>query len=155
MNLEGSHLLPAPRDRVWAAFTDPAILARCTPGCERLNLIGPDEYEAILKVGVAAVKGTYKGKLGITEKTPPTGYTLKIEGNGAPGFVRGVGRLTFEEQDGGTRVTIKGEAQVGGLIAAVGQRLLGSATRMLLEQFFSAMEQEISQSSGKPTAGVM
>ena len=149
MNLEGSRLFQAPRDRVWAAFNDPAVLARATPGCERLDPVGPDEYDAVLKVGIAAVKGSYKGKLGITERTPPTGYTLKIEGNGAPGFVRGEGRLTLEEQDGNTLVTIKGEAQVGGLIAAVGQRLLGSASRMLLEQFFSAMEQEISQSTSK------
>jgi len=149
MNLEGSHLLYAPRDRVWAAFNDPAVLARCTPGCERLDPIGPDEYEAVLKVGIAAVKGTYKGKLGITEKTPPVGYTLKVEGSGAPGFVRGEGHLTFEEQGGNTLVTVKGETQVGGLIAAVGQRLLGSATRMLLDQFFSAMEQEISQNASK------
>ena len=150
MNLEGNHLFHAPRDRVWAAFNDPTVLARCTPGCERLDPIGPDEYEAFLKVGIAAVKGAYKGKLGITAKTPPNGYTLKIEGSGAPGFVRGEGRLTFEEQDGDTLVTIKGEAQIGGLIAAVGQRLVGSATRMLLEQFFSAMEQEISQNTSKP-----
>jgi carbon monoxide dehydrogenase subunit G len=109
--------------------------------------VGPDEYEALLSVGIAAVKGTYKGKLAITEKNPPTGYTLKIEGSGAPGFVRGEGRLTLEEQDGGTLATIKGEGQVGGLIAAVGQRLIGSASRMLLEQFFSAMEREISQQS--------
>ena len=149
MNLEGSHLFQAPRDRVWAAFNDPAVLARCTPGCERLDPVGPDEYEAVLKVGIGAVKGAYKGKLGITERAPLTGYTLKIEGTGAPGFVRGTGRISLQEQNGSTLVTINGEAQVGGLIAAVGQRLLGSASRMLLEQFFSAMEQEISQNISK------
>ena len=145
MNLEGTHLFQATRDRVWEAFNDPKVLARVTPGCERLDPIGPDEYEAVLKVGIGAVKGTYKGKLGITARTPPTGYTLKIEGSGGPGFVRGEGRLTLDEQDGGTLATIKGDAQVGGLIAAVSQRLMGSASRMLLEQFFSAMDQEISQ----------
>ena len=148
MNLEGTHLFQATLDRVWEAFNDPKVLARVTPGCERLDPIGPDQYEAVLKVGIAAVKGTYKGKLGITDKNPPTGYTLKIEGSGGPGFVRGEGRMTFEEQGGATLVTVKGEAQVGGLIAAVGQRLIGSASRMLLEQFFSSMDQEISQQSG-------
>jgi carbon monoxide dehydrogenase subunit G len=147
MNLEGNHCFTAPRERVWAAFTDPGVLARATPGCERLEPIGPDEFEAVLSVGIAAMKGSYKGKLAITDKAPPAGYTLKIEGSGAPGFVRGEGRLTFEEQDGNTLVAVKGEAQVGGLIAAVGQRLLGSASRMLLDQFFSAMEQEISRAA--------
>ncbi|MBI3457392.1 MAG: carbon monoxide dehydrogenase subunit G [Candidatus Rokubacteria bacterium] len=147
MILEGSHHFNAPRDRVWAAFTDPAVLARATPGCERLDPVGPDEFEATLSVGVAAVKGIYEGKLAITDKNPPEGYTLRVEGSGRPGFVKGEGRLTLAEQDGGTLVSIRAEAQVGGLIAAVGQRLLGAATRMLIEQFFSALEVEINKAT--------
>jgi hypothetical protein len=143
MTLDGSHLFKAPRDRVWALFTDPAVLARATPGCERLEPIGPDEFEATLSVGVAAVKGTYQGRLAITDKTPPEGYTLHVEGSGRPGFVKGEGRLSLTEQDDGTLVTIKGDAQVGGLVAAVGQRLIGAAARMLMSQFFSALEAEL------------
>jgi carbon monoxide dehydrogenase subunit G len=143
MTLDGTHHFNAPRDRVWAAFTDPAVLARATPGCQRLDPIGPDEFEATLSVGVAAVKGVYQGKLALLDKKPPEGYTLRVEGSGRPGFVKGEGRLTLTEEDGGTRVTIRGEAQVGGVIAAVGQRLLGAASRMLMEQFFSALETEI------------
>jgi len=143
MTLDGTHHFNAPRDRVWAAFTDPAVLARATPGCQRLDPIGPDEFEATLSVGVAAVKGVYQGKLALLDKKPPEGYTLRVEGSGRPGFVKGEGRLTLTEEEGGTRVTIRGEAQVGGVIAAVGQRLLGAASRMLMEQFFSALETEI------------
>jgi carbon monoxide dehydrogenase subunit G len=143
MTLDGTHHFSAPRDRVWAAFTDPAVLARATPGCQRLDPIGPDEFEATLSVGVAAVKGVYQGKLALLDKKSPEGYTLRVEGSGRPGFVKGEGRLTLTEEDGGTRVTIRGEAQVGGVIAAVGQRLLGAASRMLMEQFFSALETEI------------
>jgi len=143
MTLDGTHHFNAPRDRVWAAFTDPAVLARATPGCQRLDPIGPDEFEATLSVGVAAVKGVYQGKLALLDKKPPEGYTLRVEGSGRPGFVKGEGRLTLTEEEGGTRVTIRGEAQVGGVIAAVGQRLIGAASRMLMEQFFSALETEI------------
>ena len=143
MTLDGTRHFSAPRDRVWAAFTDPAVLARATPGCERLDPIGPDEFEATLSVGVSAVKGVYQGKLALLDKKPPEGYTLRVEGSGRPGFVKGEGRLLLTDEDGGTRVTIRGEAQVGGVIAAVGQRLLGAAARMLMEQFFSAMEAEI------------
>jgi hypothetical protein len=143
MTLDGSHHFHAPRDRVWAAFVDPAVLARATPGCERLEPLGPDEFEATLSVGVAAVKGVYQGRLAILDKKPPEGYTLRVEGSGRPGFVKGEGRLTLTEQDGGTLVTIKGEAQVGGVIAAVGQRLMGAAARMLMSQFFSAIEAEV------------
>jgi uncharacterized protein len=147
MTLDGTHLFSAPRDRVWAAFTDPAVLARATPGCERLDPIGPDEFEATLSVGVAAVKGVYQGKLALLDKKPPEGYTLRVEGSGRPGFVKGEGRLLLTEEEGGTRVTIRGEAQVGGVIAAVGQRLIGAASRMLMEQFFSALEAEIAKTS--------
>jgi carbon monoxide dehydrogenase subunit G len=147
MTLDGTHLFSAPRDRVWAVFNDPEVLARVTPGCERLDPIGPDEFEATLSVGVAAVKGVYQGRLTITHKNPPEGYTLRVEGSGRPGFVKGEGRLTLTEEEGGTRVTIRGEAQVGGLIAAVGQRLLGAASRMLMEQFFAALESEIAKTA--------
>ena len=147
MTLDGSHHFKAPRDRVWALFNDPGVLARATPGCERLEPVGPDEFEATLSVGVAAVKGTYQGRLAITDKRPPEGYTLHVEGTGRPGFVKGEGRLTLAEQDGGTLATIKAEAQVGGLIAAVGQRLVGAAGRMLMSQFFSALEAELEKSA--------
>jgi carbon monoxide dehydrogenase subunit G len=143
MTLDGTRHFSAPRDRVWAAFTDPAVLARATPGCERLDPVGPDEFEATLSVGVAAVKGVYQGKLALLDKKPLEGYTLRVEGSGRPGFLKGEGRLLLTEEEGGTRATIRGEAQVGGVIAAVGQRLLGAAARMLMEQFFSAMEAEI------------
>jgi uncharacterized protein len=143
MTLDGSHHFKAPRDRVWALFNDPGVLARATPGCERLNPIGPDEFEATLSVGVAAVKGTYQGRLAITDKRPPEGYILHVEGTGRPGFVKGEGRLSLTEQDGGTLATINAEAQVGGLIAAVGQRLIGAAGRLLMSQFFSALEAEL------------
>jgi uncharacterized protein len=143
MTLDGSHHFKAPRDRVWALFNDPGVLARATPGCERLDPVGPDEFEATLSVGVAAVKGTYQGRLAITDKRPLEGYILHVEGTGRPGFVKGEGRLSLSEQDGGTLATINAEAQVGGLIAAVGQRLIGAAARMLMSQFFAALEAEL------------
>ena len=147
MTLDGTHRFDAPRDRVWAAFNDPAVLARVTPGCERLDPVGPDEFDATLSVGIASVKGTYQGKLVILDRKPMDGYTLRVEGSGRPGFVKGEGRLTLTDEDGGTRAIIKGEAQVGGVIAAVGQRLLGAASRMLMEQFFSSLEAEIAKTA--------
>jgi carbon monoxide dehydrogenase subunit G len=147
MTLDGTHHFDAPRDRVWAAFNDPAVLARATPGCERLEPTGPDEFDATLSVGIASVKGSYQGKLAILDRKPGEGYTLRVEGSGRPGFVKGEGRLILTDENGGTRATIKGEAQVGGVIAAVGQRLLGAASRMLMEQFFTSLEAEIAKTA--------
>ena len=56
MKLEGSYEVKAPREKVWNAFLDPATLQKAIPGCEKLELIGADEYKATLKIGVAAVK---------------------------------------------------------------------------------------------------
>ena len=147
MTLDGTHHFDAPRDLVRAAFNDPAVLARATPGCERLEPAGPDEFDATLSVGIASARGTYQGKLAILDRKPLEGYTLRVEGSGRPGFVKGEGRLSLTDENGGTRATIKGEAQVGGVIAAVGQRLLGAASRMLMEQFFSSLEAEIAKTA--------
>ena len=88
MKLEGSYDVKAPRPKVWNAFLDPDTLRQAIPGCEKLDLIGPDEYKATLKIGVAAVKGTFEGKVRLLDKTPPESYRLSAEGSGGPGFIR-------------------------------------------------------------------
>jgi carbon monoxide dehydrogenase subunit G len=120
MKIEGSADIPAARDRVWAAFLDPNILAQALPGCEKLEAIGENEYKATMKVGVAAIKGTFDGKVKLSDLEPPHRYRMAVEGSGGPGFVRG-------------------DAQVGGLIASVGQRMLGGVSKMMLDQFFGRM----------------
>ena len=98
MKISGQHQLKAPVEKAWKALTDPAILQKATPGCERLHPVGPDEFEATLRLS---------------------------------------------EKDGGTLVTYEGDAQIGGAIASVGQRLLEGATRMVLSQFFKNLEKEL------------
>lgn len=119
MKIEGSSDIAAPRERVWAAFLDPAALARAIPGCEQLEEIGPGEYRATMKVGVAAIKGTFQGKVRLSDLEPPT------RGSGSPGFVRGDAAMELSDAEGGTRVSYSADVQVGGLIASVGERMLG------------------------------
>lgn len=141
MRIEGSNDIPAPRERVWKAFLDPATLARALPGCEGLEAVGPGEYRATMKVGVAAIKGTFTGKVRISGEEPPDRYRMAVEGSGSPGFVRGEAQISFSDLDGGTRVSYVADVQVGGLIASVGQRMLGGASRMMLDQFFGRMSE--------------
>lgn len=141
MKLEGAHDIPAPRQKVWSAFLDPELLRQAIPGCEKLEPLGNDEFKATMKIGVAAVKGTFEGKVKITDKTPPTSYRLAVEGSGGPGFVRGETLITLSDIDGGTRVTYSADVQIGGLIAGVGQRMLGGVSKMLADQFFSRMSE--------------
>jgi hypothetical protein len=139
MKIEGSADIPAPREQVWAAFLDPDILAQALPGCEKLEAIGPNEYKATMKVGVAAIKGTFEGKVKLSDLEPPNRYRMAVEGSGGPGFVRGDAGMQMSDVDGGTKVSYDADVQVGGLIASVGQRMLGGVTKMMLDQFFTKM----------------
>jgi carbon monoxide dehydrogenase subunit G len=139
MKIEGSTDIPAPRERVWKAFLDPATLAQAIPGCEKLEAAGEGEFRATMKVGVAAIKGTFEGKVRLSDLEPPNRYRMAVEGNGSPGFVRGDASMELSDIDGGTRVSYSADVQVGGLIASVGQRMLGGVSKMMLDQFFGRM----------------
>ncbi len=142
MKLEAKYTFNAPQDRVWALLQDPQVLSECIPGCDRLEPAGEDQYEAVLKIGLAAVRGTYKGKVAITDKRPPAGYRLLVEGSGTPGFVKGEGAITLVDRGGVTDVAVLGEAQVGGPIAGVGQRMLSPVAKMLMDQFFGQLQKK-------------
>jgi carbon monoxide dehydrogenase subunit G len=147
VKIEGSNDIPAPRERVWAAFLDPAILARALPGCEGLEAIGTGEYKAKMKIGVAAIKGTFEGKVRLFDLEPPNRYKMALEGSGGPGFVRGEAGMELSDAESGTRVTYSADVQVGGLIASVGQRMLGGVSKMMLDQFFNRMTEILAESA--------
>ena len=139
MKLEGAHDIKAPRQKVWDAFLDPEVLRQGIPGCEKLEAIGNDEFKATMKIGVAAVKGTFEGKVRLLDRKPPDSYKLAVDGSGGPGFVRGETLITLTDIEGGTRVSYSADVQVGGLIAGVGQRMLGGVSKMMADQFFNRM----------------
>ena len=142
MKIEGAHDIPAPRQKVWEAFLDPERLRQAIPGCEKLEALGNDEFRAVMKVGVAAIKGTFEGKVRLADQKAPDSYRLAVEGSGGPGFVRGDTMITLSDiEGGGTHVAYNADVQVGGLIAGVGQRMLGGVSKMMADQFFGRMSQ--------------
>jgi carbon monoxide dehydrogenase subunit G len=141
MKLEGAYDVPAPRQKVWDAFQDPQQLKQAIPGCEKLEAIGPDEYKATMKVGVGGVKGTFEGKVRLSDKNPPESYKMAVEGSGGPGFIRGETVITLSDNAGGTHVAYTADLQVGGLIASVGQRMLGGVSKMMADKFFTRMSE--------------
>jgi carbon monoxide dehydrogenase subunit G len=143
VQVEGQYTIDAPVERVWEYLMDPTGLQQCIPGCEKLEPRGDDAYEATLKVGVAAVKGTYQGKVAITDKEPPNRYRMLVEGSGGPGFVRGEARIELSAANGGTLVQVKGDGQVGGTVAGVGQRMLGGVAKMLMKQMFDCVKARV------------
>jgi hypothetical protein len=129
-------LLPGSREQVWDLLTDPEKLAKLLPGCEKLEAIGPDRYKVAIKFALAAFCGKYSGSVELSEKKQPESLRMVLEGKGTPGFMRGEGRIRLAEKKGQTELQYEGEAQVGGMIAAVGQRMIDVAARRIIQQFF-------------------
>ncbi len=143
MKIEGSYSFDAARQQVWDALMSPDVLAGCIPGCESLEPAGDDAYEMALKVGVAAITGTYKGTVSIVDKNGQDSYRMFVEGKGMAGGVRGEGTVRLTDNGAGTEVTFEGEARVTGMIARVGQRLLGNTSKLLLNQFFNCLKSKM------------
>ncbi len=140
MKLSLSHRFKAAPGRIYAALIDPAVLQACLSGCEKMQLTGPDAYDVELSLGLAGLKGRYTGRVRLTEKDPPASLTLEMEGKGLPGFVRGAARLTLTAAEGGTTLQAEGEMSVGGVIAAVGSRLIEAAARKMAADFFAKLD---------------
>jgi len=146
LKVEGSFTFDAPKAKVWDLLLSPKVLADCIPGCQKLDEVGPDSYEVVMRVGVAAVSGTYTGKVVVTDKIDMVSYKMIVEGRGAGGGVKGEGFLNFEDADnGGTQVSVVGDARVTGIVARVGQRLMGNASKMLMKQFFECLQSKVAQ----------
>ena len=143
MKLEGSYTFTAPRNLVWETLLDPEVLRKALPGCEALDKVGENEYKVVLNVRVGPVQGKFTGSVTLTDLNPPESYHMKVSGQGAPGFVSGEGDITLEEQNGSTILRYTGEAQVGGRIASVGQRLLDSTAKSLTRQGLETIDKLI------------
>jgi carbon monoxide dehydrogenase subunit G len=143
VKVEGSFTYDAPRDRVWSVLMDPDALRSCVPGCEAMTPNGEDAYEATLKVGVGAIRGTYKGNIRITDKVEPSSYKLQVDGRGGAGFVKGVAEIELVDKGATTLVNVNGDGSVGGTVAGVGQRMLGGVAKMLMGQFFDCLKKQI------------
>lgn len=139
MKVEGVYSFPGPPQKVWDLLLDPQSLHACIPGVETLTETSPDHWDAVMRVGVAAIKGTYKGKVAIVDRQPPHTYTLQVEGSGGPGFVKGSAKVSLEPDGDNTRVRVEGDGQVGGMLAGVGQRMLPGVAKMLMNQFFECL----------------
>jgi carbon monoxide dehydrogenase subunit G len=143
VELTGEHTFNVPREQVWKFMLDPEVLKACLPGCEKLDEVGPDEYLAVMKIGISFIRGTFTGKVKITDKDEPSSYNMSVEGSGPQGQVSGVGKLELVDNDsGGTIVKYRGEANVRGSLARVGARMIQPAAKTIVGQFFDRMEKE-------------
>ena len=142
MNLSATYTFDAPRQAVWDLLIDPTVVADCMPGCETFEPTGEDTYRATLTVGVGAITGRYEGTVAIVDKQAPSSYRLIVDGTGRAGFARGEAEIVLTDQQGRTLVDVVGHVQVGGTVARVGQRLLGSVSKLMMDRFFACLRKK-------------
>jgi carbon monoxide dehydrogenase subunit G len=143
MELKARYAFPGPVARVWDVLMDTTVIASCLPGCDAFEPIGDDRYRVVLNASIAAVTGSFEGTVEITDKHPPVSYRLAVDGKGRPGFVKGEATITLTEEASGVIIDVAATAQVGGLIAQVGQRLLGATARMMMDRFFTCLQRQL------------
>ncbi len=134
MKIAGEYSFEAPPTMVYESLQDPEVLTAVMPGCEKLEKIGEDEYEGTLNIKIGPVQGKFKGKIRLENPREPVGYTLHVDGRGASGFLKATAEVELAPEGEGTKMTYDSDAQVGGRIASVGQRLIDSSAKAIIKQ---------------------
>jgi carbon monoxide dehydrogenase subunit G len=143
MDFASSYTFNATPERVWSLLMDPQVIASCLPGCDRLEPDGEDRYRARLTVAFAAVTGTYDGLVVLSDKVPLTSYRLTGEGQGRAGFVKGSAHIALRADGDRTVVDVNATVHTGGTIARVGQRIIGSVSKMMQDRFFGCLGERL------------
>lgn len=139
LNLTGEVRLPAPRAIVWTKLNDADVLRACIPGCELLEKLSDAEFQAVAVTKIGPVKARWKGKVRLSDLDPPNSYRISGDGEGGiAGFAKGAAAVSLaDDPDAGTLLSYRVEAQIGGKIAQLGQRLLVSASKKVADEFFA------------------
>jgi uncharacterized protein len=149
VKVTGSATLHAPPARVWAALTDPAVLAAAIPGCQRFEPAGQDAYRFTIAAGLASLQGVYQGQVALSEQARPSSFLLTANGAGAPGTVAVSIRFRLADADaarddgGFTDLGYDADGEVTGLLAAAGQRLVAAVAQQLAADFFRSVDGQL------------
>lgn len=141
LELAGERKIALAREALWMLLNDPNVLVKAIPGCNTVEPAGEDCYRMGLKLQVGSVGGSYLGTVSIREKEEPASYVLKIEGEGSLGFMKGTARFDIVATDANeSLLKYAGSAEVGGVVAGVGQRVLSGVAKFLATQFFKNLD---------------
>ncbi|SDN09974.1 hypothetical protein SAMN04488137_3526 [Fictibacillus solisalsi] len=144
MEGKGNMVLEAGVNRAYEVLLDPDVLEKCIMGCKKLVLVDDNKYEAELSIGIAAIKGNYSSTIEILDLEEPRHYKLAVKGEGAPGTVEAVGIVDLTpDGDRSTLLNYSYEAEVGGKVAMVGQRMLGGVAKLVIQDFFKKLGKEL------------
>lgn len=144
MKLEGEYVFDGPREEVWEIIRDPEILATALPGTQSLEQVSENEYAGKMHVRIGPVSGVFAGKILVSDEEPPESCTLTVDGRGAPGFAKGTGHVQLSELEGDkTLMEYDGDMQVGGRLASVGQRLIDTASKSMIQQGLESLNMSL------------
>jgi carbon monoxide dehydrogenase subunit G len=144
MKIVGTASISHSPDKVFTALTDPAVLTRTLPGCQSLEQVGPDTYKMVITAGVASIKGSYLGQVELSDRIAPASFTMRAAGSGAPGTIQAVVKMSLTPEGEGTLLSYDADAVVGGVIAGVGQRVLGGVAKKTAGEFFKSIDRYLS-----------
>jgi len=148
MTMTGEYQLPVPRETVWQKLNDPAVLKACIPGCESLEKTSDTAFQAVATIKIGPVKARFKGNVTLSDLDPPNGYKISGQGEGGvAGFANGGATVKLVPKDGGTLLSYAVEAQVGGKLAQIGQRLINGAAKKMADDFFQKFASSVSAPS--------
>ena len=149
MKLNGENIIQAPRMQVWEALNSSDVLKETIPGAQSVEQTSADEFEATVEIKIGPVKAKFKGKINLSDIDPPNGYKITGQGSGgAAGFAKGSAVVNLIDGDANTtKLVYDVDAQVGGKLAQVGQRLIQSASKTLADQFFNNLENYFNSST--------
>jgi carbon monoxide dehydrogenase subunit G len=151
MDMTGEYIIAAPREKVWSALNDPAILKQCIAGCQELLKTSDTSFAAKVQARVGPVSASFSGKVNLTELDPPNGYRISGEGTGgAAGFAKGGATVRLTDEGAGTKLSYKVEAQIGGKLAQIGSRLVDGTARKMADDFFSNFSTLVSNQAAAP-----
>lgn len=142
MKFAGEYRFEAPIAEVWKALLDPVVLAAVMPGCEKLELVD-DAYVGELNIKVGPVQGKFQGKVNLSDVEEEKGYTMKVDGRGASGFVKATAAIKLTPEGDATKMEYDADAQVGGRIASVGQRLIDASAKAIIKESLEGLNANV------------
>lgn len=153
INLSGEVQLPATREVVWAKLNDADVLRQCIPGCEMLEKLSDTEFQAIAVTKIGPVRARWKGKVRLSELDPPNSYRISGDGEGGvAGFAKGAASVLLADHEIGTQLSYQVDAQIGGKIAQLGQRLVIGASKKVADEFFAKFALVVSENASTPAS---
>jgi carbon monoxide dehydrogenase subunit G len=151
MDMSGERLIAAPRETVWQALNDPAVLKACIPGCETIDKLSDTEMTATVSAKIGPISSRFNGKVTLADLDPPNSYTISGEGQGGvAGFAKGGAKVQLSDAPGGTALRYQVNAQIGGKMAQLGARLIDSVAKSYAETFFTRFSELVAPAVAAP-----